>query len=63
MFWDPEEEHPTKGARRIPAHDVPLVYVRLLWAYSARRELSFFCKQPLPPLLLQRVSEHTSTLP
>ena len=28
MFSDPEEEHPTKGARRVPAHDVPLKCAR-----------------------------------
>ena len=38
-FRDPKEKHPTKGTQRIPAHDVPLVYVRTLWARRARREL------------------------
>ena len=30
-----------KGTGRVPAHDVPLVYVRSLWAHSARRECFF----------------------
>ena len=45
MFQDPKEEHPTKGTRRVPAHDAPLLYVRTLWARSARRDLFFFLEK------------------
>ena len=55
MFWDPKEEHPTKGMRRVPAHNAPLLYVRTLWARSARGYIVFLKRRsargadPPPP--------------
>ena len=56
-----------KGVRRIRANQVPVVYVRSLWAHTARSNLLFgkgisHVVQTPPPLLLQRVCEYTSTL-